>query len=70
MFLEYSRIALSKKGEGEGEDTANDRPLLFGGYLARVDVIIEHVGLGLHQDFLTLRVLNLLTSTTENQIRT
>lgn len=30
------------------------RPLLFGGYLARVAVLIEHVGLGLHQGFLTL----------------
>lgn len=33
--------------------------LLFGGYLARVVVLIEHVGLSLHQWFLTLRVLNL-----------
>lgn len=45
------------------------RPLLFGGYLARVAVLIEHVGLGLHQGSLTLQVLNLLTFTTENKIR-
>lgn len=73
MFLEYSRIALrkeSKRGRGmERTQPMIYRPLLFGGYLARVAVLIEHVGLGLHQGFLTLRVLNLLTFTTENQIR-
>ena len=73
LFLEYSRIALRKESKrGRGMERTQPMiygPLLFGGYLARVAVLIEHVGLGLHQGFLTLRVLNLSTFTTENQIR-
>lgn len=71
MFLEYSRIALrksSKRGRGmERTQPMIYRALLFGGYLARVAVLIEHVGLVLHQAFLTLQVLNLLTFTTETR---
>lgn len=59
MLLKYSRIALrkrSKRGRGiERTQPVIYRPLLFGGYLARVaKELQEHVGLSLHQAFLTL----------------
>ena len=41
-------------------------PLLFGGCLARVAVLIEHVGLDLQQGLLSL---NLLTFTTKTRVR-
>lgn len=72
MFLEYSRIALRKRSKrGRGMERTQPmiyEPLLFGGYLARVAVLIELVGLCLQQGFLTLLVLNLLTLTAKNKI--
>lgn len=72
-FLGYSRIAFrkrSKRGRGiERTPPVIYRPLLFGGYLARVAVLIEHVVLGLNQDFPTLLIVPLLTFATKNQIR-
>lgn len=60
-LLEYSRKALGKRSKGGRGRTQPViyGPLLFRDYFAGVSVLIEHMGLSLHQGFLTLWELNL-----------